>query len=74
MLGFSRRALLFRRGHPLRYPPPSPPPPPLAATVPAPSPATYADNFTAYLDLIRFDRPAGTLLLFWPSMWGLSLP
>lgn len=28
---------------------------------------------TAYLDLIRFNRPVGTLLLLWPCLWGLAL-
>jgi len=33
------------------------------------------DNFlktiSPYLQLIRFDRPIGTLLLLWPTLWGL---
>jgi len=28
---------------------------------------------TAYLRLIRFDRPIGTLLLLWPTLWALWL-
>lgn len=27
--------------------------------------------FSAYLQLIRFDRPIGTLLLLWPTWWAL---
>ncbi len=30
-------------------------------------------RFTAYLQLIRFDRPIGTLLLLWPTLWALWL-
>ncbi len=30
-------------------------------------------KFTAYLQLIRFDRPIGTLLLLWPTLWALWL-
>ncbi|TFK75540.1 UbiA-domain-containing protein [Pluteus cervinus] len=26
-----------------------------------------------YLELIRFDKPTGTMLTFWPSAWGLTL-
>lgn len=26
-----------------------------------------------YLDLIRFDKPIGTLLVLWPTLWGLWL-
>ncbi|MCB1842264.1 MAG: 4-hydroxybenzoate octaprenyltransferase [Halioglobus sp.] len=28
-------------------------------------------RLTAYLQLIRFDRPIGTLLLLWPTLWAL---
>ena len=28
-------------------------------------------TITPYLQLIRFDRPIGTLLLLWPTLWGL---
>ena len=28
-------------------------------------------RLTLYLKLIRFDRPIGTLLLLWPTLWGL---
>ena len=27
----------------------------------------------AYLQLIRFDKPIGTLLLLWPTLWALWL-
>lgn len=30
-------------------------------------------RFGAYLQLIRFDRPIGTLLLLWPTLWALWL-
>jgi len=30
-------------------------------------------KFKAYLQLIRFDRPIGTLLLLWPTLWALWL-
>jgi len=30
-------------------------------------------RFKACLDLIRFDRPIGTLLLLWPTLWALWL-
>ena len=30
-------------------------------------------RFGAYLQLIRFDRPIGTLLLLWPTWWALWL-
>ncbi|MGQ9424750.1 4-hydroxybenzoate octaprenyltransferase [Gilvimarinus sp. F26214L] len=29
------------------------------------------DRFTPYIQLMRFDRPIGTLLLLWPSLWTL---
>ncbi len=32
---------------------------------------TLAHRFSLYLKLIRFDRPIGTLLLLWPTLWGL---
>lgn len=31
------------------------------------------NNIDPYLELIRFYRPIGTLLLLWPTMWGLWL-
>lgn len=30
-----------------------------------------ADKFNALLRLIRFDKPIGTLLLLWPTLWAL---
>lgn len=30
-------------------------------------------KITAYLSLIRFDKPVGTLLVLWPTLWGLWL-
>jgi 4-hydroxybenzoate polyprenyltransferase len=38
------------------------------ATAPARTPG---ERFSAYLRLIRFDRPIGTLLLMWPTLWAL---
>ena len=32
-----------------------------------------ASRLTAYLALIRFDRPIGTWLLLWPTLWALWL-
>jgi len=29
------------------------------------------DKVSAYLQLMRFDRPIGTLLLLWPTLWAL---
>lgn len=31
------------------------------------------DKLIAYAQLMRFDRPIGTLLLLWPTLWGLWL-
>ena len=28
-------------------------------------------KFSDYLALIRFDKPIGTLLVLWPTLWGL---
>ena len=33
--------------------------------------AVFPTRFSLYLKLIRFDRPIGTLLLLWPTLWGL---
>ncbi|MGA1553386.1 MAG: UbiA family prenyltransferase, partial [Burkholderiaceae bacterium] len=30
-------------------------------------------RFSSYLRLARFDRPVGTLLLLWPTLWALWL-
>ncbi len=35
--------------------------------------STATSRFSAYLQLIRFDRPIGTLLLLWPTLWALWL-
>lgn len=32
-----------------------------------------SSRFSAYLQLVRFDRPIGTLLLLWPTLWALWL-
>ncbi len=34
---------------------------------------TAKEKFRAYLSLMRVDRPIGTLLLLWPTYWGLWL-
>src|SRR5689334_8920054 len=31
------------------------------------------ERLAAYLQLVRFDRPIGWLLLLWPTYWGLWL-
>ncbi len=36
-----------------------------------PAPLTPRQRLAAYLELIRFHRPIGTLLLLWPALWGL---
>jgi len=36
-----------------------------------PPPRTWRTRLTAYLDLIRADRPIGILLLLWPALWAL---
>lgn len=33
--------------------------------------APTASKLSLYLDLIRFDRPIGSLLLLWPTLWAL---
>jgi 4-hydroxybenzoate polyprenyltransferase len=33
--------------------------------------AIAESRLSLYLKLIRFDRPVGTLLLLWPTLWGL---
>jgi 4-hydroxybenzoate polyprenyltransferase len=33
----------------------------------------HSATFSALLQLIRFDRPIGTLLLLWPTLWALWL-
>ncbi len=35
--------------------------------------STATSRFSAYLQLVRFDRPIGTLLLLWPTLWALWL-
>ncbi|MEM9384233.1 MAG: 4-hydroxybenzoate octaprenyltransferase [Pseudomonadota bacterium] len=37
----------------------------------APPPAGSSNWWQAWLRLIRFDRPIGTLLVLWPTLWGL---
>ncbi|RYX92262.1 MAG: 4-hydroxybenzoate octaprenyltransferase [Comamonadaceae bacterium] len=46
---------------------PNPPPDPVALSAPAPK----ADRLALYLDLIRWNRPAGWLLLLWPTLSAL---
>ena len=33
--------------------------------------ATWRERFQAYYYLCRFDKPIGTELVFWPTMWAL---
>ena len=33
----------------------------------------YNEKFKTFLDLIRFKKPIGLMLLFWPCLWGLTL-
>ena len=33
----------------------------------------FFSTIDPYLKLIRFDRPIGTLLLLWPTLWALWL-
>ncbi len=33
--------------------------------------SSVKDKLPLYLSLIRFDRPIGTLLLLWPTLWAL---
>ncbi|WP_024301537.1 4-hydroxybenzoate octaprenyltransferase [Pseudogulbenkiania sp. MAI-1] len=35
--------------------------------------AHLADRLTVYSQLMRIDKPIGTLLLLWPTLWGLWL-
>ena len=49
-------------------------PQPVNPSHPAPKPkATVAQKFKDYLDLIRWNRPAGWLLLLWPTLAALWL-
>ena len=34
---------------------------------------TFKDRLTSYAYLIRLDKPIGTLLLLWPTLWALWL-
>ena len=36
-----------------------------------PRPLTFKERLDAYERLMRLDRPAGMLLLLWPTLWGL---
>ncbi|MCK5812690.1 MAG: UbiA family prenyltransferase, partial [Cocleimonas sp.] len=33
--------------------------------------STFKQQFPYYLQLIRFNRPIGTYLLLWPTLWAL---
>ena len=35
--------------------------------------STLKEHFPYYLQLIRFDRPIGTYLILWPTLWALWL-
>jgi 4-hydroxybenzoate polyprenyltransferase len=61
-------------------PKPEPKRQPKAAPIAAPKPTILGldrelvrERLSAYLQLIRFDRPIGWLLLLWPTYWGLWL-
>jgi 4-hydroxybenzoate polyprenyltransferase len=43
----------------------------MQATVQEPQPQTTRSRFALYLDLIRWNRPAGWLLLLWPTLAAL---
>ena len=45
------------------------PPPP----APGPAPLPWRERLPHYWRLLRGDRPVGTLLLLWPTWWGLWL-
>ncbi len=48
----------------------------MVAPTASPSPPSSAGLLTwwqAWLRLIRFDRPIGTMLVLWPTLWGLWL-
>lgn len=34
---------------------------------------TFSERLSAYIKLIRLDKPIGILLLLWPTLWGLWL-
>lgn len=36
-------------------------------------PVTLKQRLRAYVELCRFDKPIGTLLVFWPTLWALWL-
>src|SRR2546425_2868160 len=40
---------------------------------PAINPAALAARLTLYERLMRLDKPIGTLLLLWPTLWALWL-
>ncbi len=37
------------------------------------APMTFSDKFTAWMQLTRFDKPVGTELLLYPTLWALFL-
>lgn len=37
------------------------------------SSSNHSPNYSAYLQLMRVDRPIGTFLLLWPTLWALWL-
>ena len=42
-----------------------------ASTPTSPAPVAQRSRLSLYLDLIRFDRPAGWLVLVWPTLVAL---
>ncbi|KAK6983952.1 mitochondrial 4-hydroxybenzoate polyprenyltransferase [Favolaschia claudopus] len=35
--------------------------------------AAFPESFRPYLELIRLEKPTGTILMFWPFAWGLTM-
>ncbi|KDQ56521.1 hypothetical protein JAAARDRAFT_294251 [Jaapia argillacea MUCL 33604] len=55
---------------------------PLTSSIPSPYPSSkpkvrwtlqyFPERTRGYLELIRLDKPTGTILMFWPFAWGLT--
>ncbi|KAJ6471948.1 UbiA prenyltransferase family [Mycena sanguinolenta] len=43
------------------------------SSIPKFSGSFVPEFYSPYLQLIRFDKPTGTLLMFWPFAWGLTM-
>ncbi|KAF7371214.1 4-hydroxybenzoate polyprenyltransferase, mitochondrial [Mycena sanguinolenta] len=44
-----------------------------ATSIPQSSPASAPEFYAPYLQLIRFEKPTGTMLMFWPFAWGFTM-